>query len=67
MIKVIEQTNEEYLEGLKKIYDDEIKPLLDEGYSLTNAFRKIGVTTSRSRKSRELRQIALDDGYVLRR
>ena len=68
MIKLIERTDKEYMEDMRKIYDDELKPLLDDGYSLTNAFRKIGVATgTTARKSRELRQMALDDGYVLRR
>ena len=63
---IIERTEEEYMEDMRKMYVDEVKPLLEEGYSLTKAFKTVGVSTGKSaRKSKELRKMALDDGYKL--
>ena len=63
---IIERTEEEYMNDMRKMYDNELKPLLDEGFSLTKAFKTIGVNTGKSaRKSKELRKMALNDGYKL--
>ena len=65
---IIERNEQEYMEDMRRIYQNEIKPLLNKGYSLTKAFKTVGVATGRSaRKSKELRKLALDDGYKLRR
>lgn len=64
---IIERCEEDYMKEMKELYEKEVKPLLIKGYSLTKAFKTIGVATGKSaRKSKELRQLALDDGYVLR-
>lgn len=65
---IIERNEEEYMKDMENIYYNEIKPLLDKGYSLTKAFKTIGVATGRSaRKSKELRKLAVNDGYKMRR
>ena len=67
-MNIIERTNEEYLDDIKKQYETELKPLLDTGMSLSAAFRKLGIASGRgARKHRELRRIALEEGYILRR
>ena len=64
---IIERCEEDYMNEMHEIYENELKPLLDKGFSLTRAFKTIGVATGKSaRKSKELRKLALDDGYVLR-
>lgn len=66
--KVIERTEKEYLEDIYQQYLKEMKPLLDNGMSLTEAFRKLGIGSGRGgRKHREMRRIALEEGYKLRR
>ena len=63
---IIERSEEEYMEEMKRMYDEEVKPLLNEGYSLTKAFKTVGVRTGKTtRKSKELRKLALEDGYKL--
>lgn len=65
---IIERSEDEYMEDMSRIYEFELKPLLDKGYSLTKAFNTIGVSTGKSaRKSKELRKLALENGYVLQR
>ena len=67
-MKVIERTDAEYLQDIREQYDNEMKPLLDSGMSLTEAFRRMGINCGRgSRKYKELRRIALEEGYKLRR
>lgn len=67
-MRVIERTDEEYLEDIYQQYLKEMKPLLDTGMSLTEAFRRLGINNGRgSRKHREMRRIALEEGYKLRR
>ena len=67
-MKVIERTDAEYLQDIREQYDKEMKPLLDTGMSLTEAFRRMGINCGRSsRKYKELRRIALEEGYKLRR
>lgn len=63
---IIERNEQEYMDDIRRIYEDEIKPLINEGYSLTKAFKTVGVRTGKSaRKSKEIRKMALDDGYKL--
>ena len=65
---IIERSEEEYMDEIKKIYNNDIKPLLDKGYSLTKAFNMNGITTGKKkRKGRELRRLALEDGYRFKR
>ena len=65
---IIERSEEEYMEEMRNLYKDEVKPLLDKGYSLTRAFHTIGVASGKSaRKSKELRKLALADGYQMRK
>lgn len=65
---IIERTEEEYMNDVRKMYDNELKPLLDKGFSLTKSFKIIGVNSGKSaRKYKELRKMALNDGYKLRR
>ena len=67
-MKIIERTEQEYLEDIEKQYEQEMKPLLDKGISMTEAFRRMGVGCGRgARKHRELRRICLERGYQLRR
>lgn len=67
-MKIIERSDAEYMADMRRIYEDEMKPMLLQGISLTKAFRILGVGNNKnSRKHRELRQMALDDGYQLRR
>jgi len=65
---IIERNEEEYMEEMKDIYWNEVKPLLNKGYSLTKAFNTVGINGGRgARKCREIRELALKDGYKLRR
>lgn len=65
---IIERNEKEYMEDMRRIYEKEVKPLLIEGFSLTKAFKTVGVATGKSaRKSKELRKLALSDGYVMRK
>lgn len=67
-MRIIERSDKEYMEDLHREYEEVMKPLLNQGISLSECFRRMGVNTGRnSRRHRELRQIALDDGYKLRR
>ena len=64
---IIEMNEKEYMEEMNRMYEEEVKPLLNKGFSLTKTFKKLGVATGKhSRKSKELRKLALDDGYKLR-
>ena len=65
---IIERSEKEYMEDMKRIYEHEVKPLLLQGFTLTKAFKTVGVATGKSaRKSKELRKLALNDGYVMRK
>lgn len=65
---IIERSESEYMKDIQDLYDNEIKPLLDKGYSLTKAFNMNGITTGKKkRKGRELRKLALNDGYKMKR
>ncbi len=67
-MKIIERTDKEYMAELQEMYQNEIKPSLDEGMSLTKVFMKLNIHCGKTaRKYRELRQMAIDDGYQLRR
>lgn len=64
---IIERTDEEYVQEIEDIYNEQIKPRLNEGMSLTRALKSIGKGTSgKSRWYREMRQLAFDDGYQSR-
>lgn len=53
---------------MSNLNENEMKPLLDKGISMTEAFRRMGVGCGKgARKHRELRRIALERGYQLRR
>ena len=62
---IIERTQQEYEEEIRKKYLTELKPLLDNGMRLTPALRKIGVPCQNS-KGKLLRKFALEDGYKLK-
>ena len=67
-MRIIERTDEEYREEMNSIYNNEIKPLLNEGFSLTRAFDTVGICTGKyARKAKELRKLALEDGYKMKR
>lgn len=62
---IIERTQQEYEEEIRKKYLNELKPLLDNGMSITTALRKIGVHSQNS-NGKLLRKLALEDGYKLK-
>ena len=65
---IIEQNEREYLTELQQVYETEMKPLLDKGYSFTKVIRRLGVGSGRhNRKYHELKKLALADGYQMRR
>jgi len=65
---IIEQNEREYLTELQQVYETEMKPLLDKGYSFTKAIRTMKVGSGKhSRKYHELKKLAVADGYQMRR
>ena len=62
---IIERTQQEYEKEIQKLYESELKPLLEKGVSLTTALREIGVACQNS-KGKLLRKLALEDGYKLK-
>lgn len=63
--QIIERNSKEYLDEIQTIYRNEIKPILDQGESLSYAIRSTGRTSGRVYY--DLRDCALQDGYKLRR
>lgn len=55
----------EYKDDLDLLYEERVKPLLDQGYSLTKVLRSLGYTNGRMYY--ELRECALNDGYEFKK
>ena len=67
-MRIIERSDKEYMEDIKHLYETEVKPLLQKGYSFTRATRTLGIGSGGyRRKYWELQKLAIADGYKLRR
>lgn len=64
MIEIIQQSTDERKKETMKLFQ-EVKPLLDEGYSFTGALKKLGypVYNYKSGWFKHLKDYALTQGY----
>jgi len=61
---IIERSDAEYMQEIKELYEKEVKPYIQKGKSFTYCMNKLKLSSTRySRKYRELRKMALEDGY----